>query len=60
MNTILIVILWNSDVIWDDNKEVLPDLVIYCKAQGGQNNHNDWKNEQNTQILQKIQELFNI
>ena len=35
-------------VIWDDNKKVLNDLVIYCKTQGSQNDQNDWKNEQNT------------
>ena len=44
---ILIVILWDFGVIWDDNKKVLNDLVIYCKTQGSQNDQNDWKNEQN-------------
>ena len=57
---ILIVILWNFGVIWDDNKKVSNDLVIYCKIQGGQNDQNDWKNEQNTQIYQKMQKLFDI
>ena len=32
-------------------KKVLNDLVIYCKTPGSQNDQNDWKNEQNTQIL---------
>ena len=31
-------------------KNVLNDLVIYYKTQGSQNDQNDWKNEQNTQI----------
>ena len=56
----LIVIQRNVGVIWDDNKKVLNDLVIYYKTQSGQNDQSDWKNEQNTQILQKIQKLFNI
>ena len=52
---ILIVILWNVGVIWEDDKKVLNDLVVYCKTQGGKNDQYDWKNEENTQILQKIQ-----
>ena len=32
----------NFGVIWEDNKKVLNDLVIYCKTQGGQNDQNDW------------------
>ena len=39
-------------------KKVLNDLVIYCKTKGGQNDLNDWKNEQNTQILLKIQKFL--
>ena len=56
----ILFILWNFGVIWDDNKKLLNDLVIYWKTQGSQNDQNDWKNEQNAQILQKIQKLFNI
>ena len=51
MNTILIVILWNFCVIWDGNKKVLNDLVIYCKTQGGQIDQNDSKNTKETKIL---------
>ena len=36
-------------------KTGLKDLVIYNRTHGGQNDQNDWKNEQKTQILQKIQ-----
>ena len=57
---LLIVIMWNIGVIWDNNKKVLNDLVIYWKTQGSQNDQNDWKKyEKNTQILQEIQKLFN-
>ena len=31
-NKYKIVILWNFSVIWDNNKKVLNDLVIYCKT----------------------------
>ena len=39
---------------------ILNDLVIYCKTKGGQNDENDWKNEQNPRILQKIQKLLGL
>ena len=60
MNTILIVILWNFGVIWDDNKKVLKDLVIYCKTQGGQNDQNGWKKETKYSNITENTELIRL